>query len=441
MKRYKILSSSIFYNRDSFSFSLTASKKENSIYHPYPIYDFISKISITSYTFCIDISDECNLNCDYCFNKHKSGQHISFEIAIKYLERMFKVFPDGKKYFIDLSGKGEPLFHLKEIVQIADWCKRKQDEIRVEVLPQLVCNGTLLTKEVAKILQKHRVLFGVSLDGNEHIHDMHRKYKNGNGSYSTIISNIKQIRHRDYIGCAITLTNDIFSLTDSVTQLATVFKTISYRPARGEYGFDQNGVKKWIKEYDILSMKIIEDIKNNNCSILLPLMNGDDFFGRYLCRAFGKQITINRCDAEISRFALDLDGNIYGCPAMTTNKELSLKMLSKNNSKNTLLKSAEMCVSCDFKIFCGGECKVEYYKYGIRKKLCLFKKHLILLANYIQLICEKENPKLEQFLENFVQEKMKRFTTNKELIAFLEKHPKYSFSKGKAIFDRQHRKY
>ena len=43
---------------------------------------------------------------------------------------MFKVFPDGKKYFIDLSGKGEPLFHLKEIVQIADWCKRKQDEIR-----------------------------------------------------------------------------------------------------------------------------------------------------------------------------------------------------------------------------------------------------------------------------------------------------------------------
>ena len=58
-----------------------------------------------------------------------------------------------------------------------------------------------------------------------------------------------------------------------------------------------------------------------------------------------------------------------------------------------------------------------------------------------KLICEKENPKLEQFLENFVQEKMKRFTTNKELIAFLEKHPKYSFSKAKAIFDRQHRKY
>lgn len=439
-KKYGILSSEIFYNRNSFSFSLVSSKEDGG-YHLYPINDFISKVNITSYTFCIDISDECNLNCDYCFNKNKSGQHISFETAIEYLEKMFKLFPNGEKYFIDLSGKGEPLYRLKEIVQIADWCKRKQDEIRVEVLPQLVCNGTLMTKEVVKILQKHKVLFGVSLDGNEYIHDMHRKYKNGYGSYSTIIKNLKQIKHRDYVGCAITLTNDVFSLVDSITELVTIFKTLSYRPARGEYGFDQSGVEKWIGEYDVLSMKIIEDIKNNNRTILLALMNGDDYFGRYLCRAFGKQITINRCDAGISRFALDLDGNIYGCPAMTMNKELSIQTLGKNYAKDVLLKSAKMCENCDFKIFCGGECAIEYVQFGIREDMCRFKKHLILLANYIQLICEKENPKLELFLENFVQEKMARYTRNGKLMVFLEKHPKYSFSKGKELFDRRYKKY
>lgn len=46
-------------------------------------------------------------------------------------------------------------------------------------------------------------------------------------------------------------------------------------------------------------------------------MNGEDFFGRYLNRAFGGFRTMNRCDAAISRLSCDLDGNIYPCSAAT----------------------------------------------------------------------------------------------------------------------------
>ena len=42
---------------------------------------------------------------------------------------------------------------------------------------QLVSNGTLLNPIIIDILQKNGILFGVSLDGNELIHDKLRKSK------------------------------------------------------------------------------------------------------------------------------------------------------------------------------------------------------------------------------------------------------------------------
>ena len=67
------------------------------------------------------------------------------------------------------------------------------NELNVEILVSFVSNGTLLTKEIAKILQNKGVLFGVSLDGNKYVHDLHRKNIKGEKTYDSIITNIESI--------------------------------------------------------------------------------------------------------------------------------------------------------------------------------------------------------------------------------------------------------
>ena len=119
-----------------------------------------------------------------------------------------------------------------EILKIKRYCEDKSNELNREVLVRLVSNGTLLNPLIADILQKNGILFGVSLDGNELIHDKHRKTKDGKNTYQTIIDNVNNILHHEYVGAACTLTNDVFSLKDSLIELSKTFNTVSYKPSR-----------------------------------------------------------------------------------------------------------------------------------------------------------------------------------------------------------------
>ena len=90
-------------------------------------------------------------------------------------------------------------------------------------MPQFVCNGTLLTKEVAEKLQKANVLFGVSIDGTKKIHDKNRAFRDVSGSFDKIIKNIEDIEHKEFLGCAVTLTNNNLKIVDDVKFLGTPF--------------------------------------------------------------------------------------------------------------------------------------------------------------------------------------------------------------------------
>ncbi len=172
-----------------------------------------------AYNFSLSISDACNMRCDYCFNQGKTGRLMDVDTALSPLERLFGRFPDGEKYFIDLSGKGEPLLNQKVIDAVASFAKKKSDELRLEVLPTLVSNGLLLNKERALHLQEEGVLFGVSLDGTKEIRDAHRRNVSNIGTYERIIANVRSIPTRDYVGCALTFGVDPYPLLDILLEL------------------------------------------------------------------------------------------------------------------------------------------------------------------------------------------------------------------------------
>jgi uncharacterized protein len=441
-----ILGQEVFFDPASSSFSLRDDFDENERKSASAIVDFetVSFSQPSYYTFCLNVSDECNLRCDYCFNPEKSGTRLNSKEAISFLETLFSIFPNGEKYFVDLSGKGEPLLALKQVLEISDWCHQKQDEIRKEVLPQFVCNGTLLSPEIARVLQKHQILFGISIDGNSDVHNHHRKDQNNQATFDRIYVNIKGIENREYIGCATTLTKDVFPLLESVLFLSSLFKTLSYRPARGPFGFDEASEKLWEGEYDRLANRLLIDMKANDYRLFFCLMNGEDLFGHFLGEMFGAKRVLTRCDAGISRFAFDVSQEIYPCAAASKISTLRLKEgedLSQI-SATTFKAEAQVCADCPFKLFCGGDCPIERSRLGgVNKVMCRFKQHLIALAAFIERTTVKENLPFAIGCQQFLFEKEKRFHRDEELNRFLEEHPNLSFTQAKALYDGEKRKY
>lgn len=125
---------------------------------------------ITSYsypriTFCLEISSTCNLMCKYCFNDDKKNKLMSNDDIKEILDTLFNKYKDKEKYFIDLSGDGEPLTNIDGVLFVAQYVKKKQEEIRKEINVSFVTNGTLLTKDIINKMQETGViLYGISID-------------------------------------------------------------------------------------------------------------------------------------------------------------------------------------------------------------------------------------------------------------------------------------
>ena len=445
-----ILNKEIYIDSINSNFSIDKNELE---YNPYLTnYDYINlnfdDYKTSSIVFCINLSNGCNLKCDYCFNSKKTGESINFSDVKRFLDLCFKNFPDKEKYYVDLSGKGEPLLFLKSILDIKKYCEEISNKINREVLVSFVCNGTLLTKEVAELLQRKGILFGVSLDGNELIHNKHRKTKDGNDTYKTIIDNVNSIPNHEYVGCATTLTKDVFSLIDSIKELSKTFNTIGYKPARNcNESFDEDSIDLWLKEYDKLTLFLLEETTKGNDKIIKTLLNGDDYFGKFIKRIILNQRCLIRCDGGLSRLTLNDDGNIYICPSACDYKKFkvgNLNFIDFNKQSelfDTQMKRIE-CSGCSVKYICGGECLIEKtLSNGNNKLMCKYKKHLILLAMYFVITLQSKNNFEFMKLLDFTKEVGSRNKLDKELDKFLKEHPEYNFIEGKKVFDSLTRKY
>lgn len=391
-----------------------------------------------SYVFCLDISDACNLACSYCFNSHKSGRVMKPDKAIELLEKALSTYNDGEKYFIDLSGKGEPLLSLKTVLSVADWAYRQANIDRREYIVQFVTNGTLLNREIVSLLQKKGILFGISIDGRKDVHDAHRLDKEGRGTYEKIISNVKAIERREFLGVGVSIGKDVFPLLETIEELASIFKTISIRPLRGKEGIDTRSESAWEKEYDRLSLRLLEDGKKGDARIFLPLMNGDDYFGRYLVQAFSYSRSSFRCDAGIGRIAIEENGRFYPCPALALNPDFELP----DERYQFEERHFALCAGCPLKRFCGGDClaDVEERK-GQNKVLCKLRRHLIALSAIIERTLSSENIAFAAFLQDFSLNKLERRRKNDGLYNFLKQHSDLAFNEAKAIYEANPKSY
>jgi len=144
---------------------------------------------MSNLTFVFKVSDQCNLNCPYCYyyaldgatlrkRKHKDiGEKLSsFVEALK----TSKAVAEADNLMIVLHG-GEPLLAPKE--DIREFLKHLRLQFGNKLRLSVQTNALLIDDEWIELFAQYDVGVGVSIDGPPAHHDKYRIYANGKGSY------------------------------------------------------------------------------------------------------------------------------------------------------------------------------------------------------------------------------------------------------------------
>lgn len=146
------------------------------------------------------LTEACNLDCTYCFIEggKPEGYHNSMmtpETAIAAVDAFARWASEGGAKNAVFYG-GEPLLNTRAMFAALD---RIDEKINEGALPEdfekiLITNGTLLTAELIEELVRRDVFPYISIDGPPEVHNRHRPYKDGAGSYDDAVRGLELIR-------------------------------------------------------------------------------------------------------------------------------------------------------------------------------------------------------------------------------------------------------
>ena len=135
----------------------------------------------------LNVTNNCNLSCTYCFEKAKNKCMMSKETAIKAVEKAYRdLGTDRQPFTINFFG-GEPLLNWEAIKAVIDFCNESHYKVRYGITTNL----TLLTEEIISYIDDSSMAILVSIDGIKEVHD-----KNRSNSFDLVIKNLKTLIDR-----------------------------------------------------------------------------------------------------------------------------------------------------------------------------------------------------------------------------------------------------
>jgi uncharacterized protein len=140
----------------------------------------------------------CNLGCSYCFFLDKeelyegSRFHMSDEILDGYIRQLIEAH-SSPVVTVAWQG-GEPTLMGLDFYRRAIELQDKYRKPGMTFENTIQTNGTLLTDEWCEFLNENNFLVGISIDGPEQLHDIHRVTKKGNGTFHKVMRGLRLLQ-------------------------------------------------------------------------------------------------------------------------------------------------------------------------------------------------------------------------------------------------------
>jgi uncharacterized protein len=328
--------------------------------------------------------------------------------------------PD-KELVVDFYG-GEPLINLDTLLATVDYCRDNQKKWGVNFSFLLATNGTLLTPMVAKKLFAKGVQVAVSIDGRKEIHDNHRSFADGRGSFSSILENLKnmpgEVKKR-LVGrstvtpfCAdmVSLYQDLKSLGfERIELFESEDACHKITPQREKFFFSSEKQYRILcKEYERLALHYIDEVVKGALDYRKTFFNR---FFKLMQRLYYNHELTGGCPAAKGQFAVSAEGDIYPCTSFLGIENFKLGNVVSGLDKEKydgfielILKRFGHCQECPVFMLCRttGSClNINYYfnkdpAKPYQKSCDLFREKLELAAATLAILAEKIPGRMEE---------------------------------------------
>ena len=306
------------------------------------------------------VTTMCNLKCSYCYEgQNKQNIIMDRETADQSLVFLFNKAKSLNKTSIKLFFHGgEPLLNYEIIRYVMDKIRSDEEYQKYDIRFGMTTNGTLFTEEIYNFISKYMDNITISIDGCKETHDLNRKDKSGNGTYSRAIyvaQNLQKERKNIRIRMTITsktvddLFNNVKFLIDS--GFKEVVPALDYE----DIFWNINNMDTLYSQLKKIK-KLVEEI--NDPQLYVSMIREDGIF------------KMGECKGGVDSFHIYSDGKLYPCVYAVGNSQLCCGDVWGNTNKKAfnLLKELNkhdilICLDCSYYDFCiSHRCKIINYK-------------------------------------------------------------------------------
>ena len=182
----------------------------------------------------LQVTQNCNLRCSYCHYTSNDGSQrfhsnrvMNLSVAKKALLFLRDHSVDTPDIYIGFYG-GEPLLEMQLIKEAVTFAEEIFYGKKINYM--MTTNATLLNDKIISFLEKYDFNLVISLDGPREVHNKNRIFRDGAGTFDSVIENLKILinNHKKYVHkISINMVLDPNQDFDRINQLFTNYKLVN----------------------------------------------------------------------------------------------------------------------------------------------------------------------------------------------------------------------
>ncbi|MBF0501023.1 MAG: radical SAM protein [Candidatus Riflebacteria bacterium] len=376
----------------------------------------------------MNLTEKCNLACVYCYAKGGNYQRIHEDMtpkaAVASIEEALLNSDPSRVFGIEFFG-GEPLLNVAAIRAVLDFQEKSHlwRDRPGGTRNRISTNLTVCDDERIELIRRGQMVVSISLDGTAETQNDQRPFKDGRGSYETIIENIRRLRaacpdlilvarmtayrHDEQLN-AMTREFAASGLFDYVSIYPAAIARQSSSPSHNNADhkhYYESGASHFSAKFREAILGIAADYPNfvgkegrYKGFLELNRLCADILTGR---------LALNHCRAGAGYFTLSPDGSVHPCHRLIGDTSCDIGGLHVSSEKTiqdlakwrTTVDERPVCASCQIRYLCGGGCKQQAHlstsdMLGNDPNICawadlLFEAALTICANRNEVIDAK----------------------------------------------------
>lgn len=369
-----------------------------------------------------NITHFCNFACKYCYydkEMQRKPAITSLDLAELFIK---KVADCSFKTIRFIFHGGEPLTlkmdYYKRIINLQEHYLKDKT-----IINSIQTNGSLLDEEtISFLLKENNFRYSVSLDGIRIIHDKNRVFKNGEGTFDTVVKKLRLLEKYNFTFSILSVCSDM--MVENIDEIYQFYK--SFNGLEGvDFILPNNEGPKVISKNNTSTLIIrLFDLWFNDpdCNFSIRILKTmiSSFFGI----SPGLCTFIKKCVISFPVISLDPYGDITPCDCSRTGIIGNIKtdkiddLIYHNEVRRKAAKleeeRIESCYFCKWYQYCRGACPTyvdngeNYYCEDLKK---IFH-HIYTVIKERKIFNENDQISIDSLLENVPNKLIKKHIYN-----------------------------